>query len=103
MYSQLSRAYSISETVKASRRKLNAIDTSSCAEITEESLKRFSKMERIEALRDRNASSRTTVEQYNNYVNQVLNYLKQCGVAFETCPNCGADVLIDIDKIGSYT
>lgn len=37
--------------------------------------------------------------QYDNAINQLNDYMKQCHVAFEICPNCGEDVMVDLDKI----
>ena len=37
--------------------------------------------------------------QYENVINQLNDYMKQCHVAFEICPNCGEDVMVDLDKI----
>lgn len=40
----------------------------------------------------------TAYKQCDDYCSQVQSYLKSIGAAVETCPNCGEDIVIDIDK-----
>lgn len=96
---QIDRAYILNEKLKSSKEQLNAIDVSQCQEITPSLLESLDKLVRIKQLHDENTQREGIIVQYDNYVGQVVEYLKQCGVAFETCSRCGNDVLIDLDKI----
>lgn len=96
---QLERAKSIVSKLNFSKNMSKAIDTSNCPEISNESLSAIDRLKKVKDISDKNTQYKSSVKQINDYCDQVLNYMKQCGVAFETCPNCGNDVLIDIDKI----
>lgn len=96
---QLERARAIINKVNYSKNMLKAIDTAECPEIKEDNLGALTKLKRVKELGTNISQYKNNVQQINTYCDQVLNYMKQCGVAFETCPNCGNDVVIDIDKI----
>lgn len=96
---QLDRAKTLLNNITASKQMLSVIDTKDCPELTESSLSVLDRLQRITEVNNKLVQYRTSQKQINEYCNQVLSYLKQCGVAFETCPNCGNDVLIDLDKI----
>lgn len=59
----------------------------------------ISKIIRAKTIISENNTRGTTLTQINNYIEQVHNYMKQCGVAVETCPKCGEAVVFDIDKL----
>lgn len=46
-----------------------------------------------------NANMRNELYSIDNYVKQSNEYLKSIGVAFEKCPNCGEQVMIDYSKM----
>lgn len=76
------------------------IDVRSCSEIEQHTLERLDKLQKIASFKEQVDTNSNQLQQINTYIVQVQDYLKQCGVAVETCPNCGSDVIIDIDKIG---
>lgn len=96
---QLSRAKALLNSVNMSKRMLKAVDTKDCPDVSEDKLGVLSKLDRVKTLSASVNQNKASVQQINTYCDQVLAYMKQCGVAFETCTNCGSDVLIDIDKI----
>lgn len=96
---QLSRAKSLISSIQTSKNMANIIDTKDCPEVSENVFSVLERLNKVKDSRDRINQHKTSVQQINTYCDQVLAYLKQCGVAFETCTNCGSDVLIDIDKI----
>lgn len=99
--SSLTRAIALLNSLETRKALLNIFNANltNCIDIRAESVDSIGKMERIKALRDSVSTSKAAMSQCKQYVNSVLLYLKQCGVAFETCPNCGNDVLIDLDKM----
>ena len=59
----------------------------------------LNKVNRAKQIIAENKDKQTALEQINNYICQVHDYMKQCGVAVEACPKCGEAVIFDIDKI----
>lgn len=98
--SQLIRAQAIKNSVDYNKKMQEIYDTSKCPEVTEESLRSIDTIKRIKGLKDRNKQCTDVNMQYIAYINQVTEWMKSLGVAFEVCQNCGNDVLIDLDKLG---
>lgn len=98
--SQLLRACSIKESLEYTKKLVNIYDTTKCPEVTEESVKSLDTIKKIKGLQERNIQCKTVNNQYVEYINQVTEWMKSLGVAFEVCQKCGNDVLIDLDKIG---
>lgn len=96
---QLSRAYAVKVNLETARRKAGAIDLGNCEEIKQSSLDILTNLNKVKTIVADNTQKKQVYQQYKDYIDQSIVYMKQCGVAFETCPNCGNDVLIDIDKI----
>ena len=97
---QLNKAVTLMSKLANLTAQNNAIDVSSCNEIDQKTLSSLDKLQRIASFKEKVDTGTSQLKQINDYIVQVQNYLKQCGVAVETCPNCGNDVIIDIDKIG---
>ena len=57
-------------------------------------------MAKIPTLVEKINTDKIEEKRMTDYVIQVENYLKQCGVAMETCPKCGEAIIFDIDKLG---
>lgn len=76
------------------RKELN-----SCSEIPDGHMTAVNTLYRVIGLCNAVKQKQETVGQLKNYINQVEVYLKQCGVACETCPKCGETVIFDIDKM----
>lgn len=96
---QLNKSVALLESVKALETQRDLYDTSSCSEIDSNAISSIDNLEKVSSLLNTIKADEDQLSQVNQYIGQVQTYLKQCGVAFETCPNCGSDVIIDIDKI----
>lgn len=97
---QLNKAVSLIDKLNILTSQSKVIDVSECSEIEQTALTNLDKLQRIASFKEKVDSGETQLKQINDYIVQVQDYLKQCGVAVEICPNCGNDVIIDMDKIG---
>lgn len=79
--------------------RLKLIDTDSCELISQADISSVSQLLKMLDMKSKISINNDNINKINKYVNDVNNYLKSLGVAFETCPNCGSDIVIDIDKI----
>ena len=79
---------------------LSIIDISECSEVDTTIVAAITKMAKIPTLVEKINTDKIEEKQMTDYVIQVENYLKQCGVAMETCPKCGEAIIFDIDKLG---
>lgn len=68
-------------------------------EITENQVNNLQKLSRISNLYTIINTNKHNLGEINNYLESVQNYLKQCGVAVESCPKCGEAVIFDIEKL----
>lgn len=96
---QLDRAEALSNKQKALGIELSKINTDSCNEITQSSIDAVNKLQKMHSMIQGLATKQSEVNQIDNYIVQVNNYMKQCGVAVETCPKCGEAVIFDVDKM----
>lgn len=78
---------------------IQKIDVTGQEEIQQSSLDLVAKLQRIYSFVDSIKNKEIELEQDNNYIEQVQDYMKQCGVAVETCPRCGEAVIFDVDKL----
>ena len=78
---------------------LSKIDVSSCEEIDQTKLNAISKLNKIYSHSQMIVQRSAVLAQYNVYIEQIQNYLQQCGVAVETCPKCGESIVFDLDKM----
>lgn len=99
IFSQLQRINSLVNKLNADRSKLAIIDVSQCKEIEQSQIDTLTKLSRIPALVEKINASYAEEKQMTDYVIQVEEYLKQCGVAMESCPKCGEAVIFDIEKL----
>jgi predicted ATPase len=97
---QLTKAETLINRVSTLEKQASKIDTSHCSEVSDISISAINKLSHISEQLTAINSGEAQLVQINNYIEQVQNYMKQCGVAVETCPNCGGDVIFDIDKMG---
>ena len=97
----IAKFVTLDSKIKQLKEKANIIDTTGVEMISEQSLSGLSKASKI--VQDLEVVKAKTAElsQYNDYIIQVENYLKQCGVAVEICPKCGEQVIFDVSKLGS--
>ena len=97
---QLNKVVNLISKLNKLTEQNKAIDVSSCSEIEQHTIESLDKLQKIASFKEQVDTNNNQLQQINAYIVQVQDYLKQCGVAVETCPNCGSDVIIDIDKIG---
>lgn len=97
---QLNKVVNLMDKLNKLTEQSKAIDVSSCSEIEQHTIESLDKLQKIASFKEQVDTNNNQLQQINAYIVQVQDYLKQCGVAVETCPNCGSDVIIDIDKIG---
>lgn len=80
--------------------QVNAINLQDSTEVTDASLNILSKLNRMKEMYQTIKVNTDNLIKINDYLEQVQEYLKQCGVAVESCPKCGEAVIFDIDKLG---
>lgn len=97
---QLNKAMALLNSLNTLNSRVSLISTDSCNEVSDTSINALTKLQRISALIKDNKTRQESLAQINQYIGQVQDYMKQCGVAVETCPNCGESVIFDVDKIG---
>lgn len=78
--------------------QLRRIDTAGAELIEQSDFNTVTMLESVNAGFTRLGQLETAYKQCNDYCSQVQSYLKSLGAAVETCPNCGEDIVIDIDK-----
>ena len=86
--------------LKTDTEQLSHIDVSSCSEIEQSLIDSMTKMLKVVPLIEKVKADTEEEKKMTDYVVQVEDYLKQCGVAMESCPKCGEAVIFDIDKLG---
>lgn len=78
--------------------QLRRIDTAGAELIEQSDFNTVTMLESVNAGFTRLGQLETACKQCDDYCSQVQSYLKSLGAAVETCPNCGEDIVIDIDK-----
>lgn len=78
--------------------QLRRIDTAGAELIEQSDFNTVTMLESVNAGFTRLGQLETAYKQCDDYCSQVQSYLKSIGAAVETCPNCGEDIVIDIDK-----
>lgn len=78
--------------------QLRRIDTAGAELIEQSDFNTVTMLESVNAGFTRLWQLETAYKQCDDYCSQVQSYLKSLGAAVETCPNCGEDIVIDIDK-----
>lgn len=96
---QLNKALALLAKIETNKKMIEAIDTTGSSEVSDIDIKAVNTMQRVEYLIAENERKKSELDKINNYIEQVHNYMKQCGVAVETCPKCGESVVFDIDKL----
>lgn len=95
----LTKINSLLNDIRTKEAEIKKIDVTGQEEIQQSSLDSITKLQRIYSFTDSIKNKEVELEQDNNYIEQVQNYMKQCGVAVETCPRCGEAVIFDVDKL----
>lgn len=97
--SNLQRAIALSKKIEADMNKLQTLNISSAADVSDSDLTVYSRTYKALGLIQRNKQLEDAKVQIDNYCDAVIKWMKDIGVATETCPKCGETIVIDLDKI----
>lgn len=97
--SNLQKGISLLEKVKGDSAKLSKIDVGGTPDISDTDIAVYSKAFKALGLVSRNIQLINAKAQIDNYCDAVVKWLKDIGVATETCPKCGETIIIDLDKL----
>lgn len=96
---RLSRANQLISKLGNLQNQLDANNSSDADEITDKSISVIDKLQKVKSGYASLNINSSNLEKIVDYIEQVQEYLKQCGVAVESCPKCGEAVIFDIDKL----
>lgn len=97
--SNLQRAIALSKKIEADMNKIQTLNISSAADVQDSDLTVYSRTYKALGLMQRNKQLEDAKVQIDNYCDAVIKWMKDIGVATETCPKCGETIVIDLDKI----
>lgn len=97
---QVNRLGTMAIRLEAVNSQLNTYNTEGVEEISLDKVNAVTRLDRLTASLIKINQNEIAIKQCDDYVEQVQNYLKQLGVAVESCPKCGEAVIIDIEKLG---
>lgn len=97
--SNLQRAMALQRKIEADMNKLQTLNISSAADVSDSDLTVYSRTYKALGLIQRNKQLEDAKVQIDNYCDAVIKWMKDIGVATETCPKCGETIVIDLDKI----
>lgn len=91
-------AYNLHQHISTKKSALSLLDTTGAEEVAE-SEQSFLRSASTLIERSNNIKvAKQTLQQYDAYCNQMSEYLKNLGAAFEVCPRCGEEIVIDVEK-----
>lgn len=97
--SNLQRAIALQRKIEADTNKLQTLDISRAADVSDSDLTVYNRTYKALGLIQRNKQLEDAKVQIDNYCDAVIKWMKDIGVATETCPKCGETIVIDLDKI----
>ena len=97
--SNLQRAMALQRKIEADMNKLQTLNISSATDVQDSDLTVYSRTYKALGLMQRNKQLEDAKVQIDNYCDAVIKWMKDIGVATETCPKCGETIVIDLDKI----
>lgn len=97
--SNLQRAIALQRKIESDMNKLQTLDISRAADVQDSDLTVYSRTYKALGLMQRNKQLEDAKVQIDNYCDAVIKWMKDIGVATETCPKCGETIVIDLDKI----
>ena len=97
--SNLQRAIALQRKIEADMNKLQTLNISSATDVQDSDLTVYSRTYKALGLIQRNKQLEDAKIQIDNYCDAVIKWMKDIGVATETCPKCGETIVIDLDKI----
>ena len=100
--SNLQRAIALQRKIEADMNKLQTLNISSATDVQDSDLTVYSRTYKALGLIQRNKQLEDAKVQIDNYCDAVIKWMKDIGVATETCPKCGETIVIDLDKIEKY-
>lgn len=96
---QLDRAAKLLKEIRTLENHVEVLDIKDTTKITDKDIQNISKIESVIQKRDTIRTDSDNLGKIVDYIEQVQDYLKKCGVAVESCPKCGEAVIFDIDKL----
>lgn len=96
---QLSKVKDLLDKQGALSNQVEVISIGACKEVTQDNISTIGKLVKVQAMFKDIAEKQEALGKINDYLEQVQEYLKKCGVAVESCPKCGEAVIFDIDKL----
>lgn len=96
---QINKIASLLDRLNTLKNTVTVIDVSGCKAIEQSDIDSLHKAEKVTQLIASVNGKKAELKQYTDYIAQVEAYLKQCGVAVETCSKCGEAVIFDISKL----
>ena len=97
--SNLQRAIALQRKIEADMNKLQTLDISRAIGVSDSDLTVYNRTYKALGLMQRNKQLEDAKVQIDNYCDAVIKWMKDIGVATETCPKCGETIVIDLDKI----
>lgn len=97
--SNLQRAMALSKKIEADMNKLQTLNISRADDVQDSDLTVYSRTYKALGLIQRNKQLEDAKVQIDNYCDAVIKWMKDIGVATETCPKCGETIVIDLDKL----
>ncbi len=83
---------------KASMELLEIIDRKDCELVRQEDFDKVYQIAKIIQLKNRNSLLKTEVIKCHSVIEQIEEYMKQCGARVITCTNCGEQLVISNDE-----
>lgn len=97
--SNLQRAIALQRKIEADTNKLQTLNISRAADVQDSDLTVYNRTYKALGLMQRNKQLEDAKVQIDNYCDAVIKWMKDIGVATETCPKCGETIVIDLDKL----
>lgn len=95
----LTKVYPLLNKLDSLNKHTYILDIDNCEYVDNNVFSSITTMAKIDSFISSISSKQAEVKTLNESIGQINNYIKQCGVAFETCPKCGESVIFDVDKV----
>lgn len=100
LLSHLNNAKQRLNQIETAKSEIKLLNIDSAKEVATSDIECLTKVYKAITFKYDSIAKLNEKKSYDDYIEQVHQYLKQCGVAVESCPKCGEAVIFDIDKIG---
>ena len=98
---RLNNAMKQVERLREVQSKCGVVDMQGAEEVSTSELSAFNKIAALIKHKQEAIKKKEELEHLDKECNKIIDILTSYGVAFETCSNCGAPVIIDLDKFKS--